>query len=299
MDLSILIPAYNQSCLELVRSLQQQCRAEGARYEIVVADDGSTDETARRENASVGELEGCRAIMQPQNCGRAATRNLLVRESRGDHLLFIDSDARVVSQTFIASYLRMLPTEAVVCGGIVHADELPDKGVSLRWRYEKSCEPQFTAAQRSTHPYQCLRTFNILLPRNVALAYPFDERVRNYGYEDVLLGRALEQAGIEVRHIDNPLLNYDLEDNAAFLEKTRESMRTLQSAETELRGYSSLLRIYDRMQRFQLTRPLAALYQMFHSAAERNLLGPNPSIRLLQLYKLCYYCDIKRKGCRV
>ena len=103
MDLSILIPAYNQSCLELVRSLQQQCRAEGASYEIVVADDGSTDETARRENASVGELEGCRAIMQPQNCGRAATRNLLVRESRGDHLLFIDSDARVVSQAFIAS----------------------------------------------------------------------------------------------------------------------------------------------------------------------------------------------------
>ena len=78
MDLSVLIPAYNQSCLQLVRSLQQQCRASGASYEIIVADDGSTDEAARRENAAAGELEGCRAIMQPQNRGRAATRNLLV-----------------------------------------------------------------------------------------------------------------------------------------------------------------------------------------------------------------------------
>ena len=296
MDLSILIPAYNQSCLELVRSLQQQCQAEGVSYEIVVADDGSTDETVRRENASVAELAGCRVIMQPQNRGRAATRNLLVRESQGNHLLFVDSDARVISQEFVASYLRMLPTEAVICGGIVHADSLPNERVSLRWRYEKSCEPLFTAERRSKHPYQCLRTFNILLPRNVAQAYPFDERVRNYGYEDVLLGRALEQGGIEVRHIDNPLLNNDLEDNATFLEKTRESMRTLRSTEAEMQGYSSLLRTYCRLRPLQLTRLLSMLYRLGHARAERNLLSSNPSVRLLQLYKLCYYCEIKRQG---
>lgn len=296
MDLSILIPAYNQSCLRLVRSLQQQCRASGAGFEIVVADDGSTDEAARRENAQAGELEGCRALMQPQNRGRAAMRNLLVGESRGDYLLFIDSDARLIRPDFIATYLAELPTRAVVCGGIVHADQLPAPGVSLRWRYEKTCEPLFTARRRSMHPYQCLRTFNIMLPREVALAHPFDERVRHYGYEDTLLGRELEQAAIEVRHIDNPMLNHDLEDNATFLEKTRESMRTLLSAEAQMQGYSSLLRTYRRLSRLCLTRPLAALYRLGHKWAERNLLGTHPCIRLLQLYKLCYYCEIKRQA---
>lgn len=297
MDLSVLIPAYNQSCLQLVRSLQQQCRASGASYEIIVADDGSTDEAARRENAAAGELEGCRAIMQPQNRGRAATRNLLVSQSRGEYLLFIDSDAQLAGPQFIATYLAALPTKAVVCGGIVHADELPDESVSLRWRYEKACEPLFTARRRSMHPYQCLRTFNIMLPRAVALAHPFNERLRDYGYEDTLLGRELEQAAIEVRHIDNPMLNHDLEDNATFLEKTRESMRTLLSAEAQMQGYSSLLRAHRRLR--LLTRPLSALYRLGHGWAERNLLGPRPSIRLLQLYKLCYYCHIKRQAQKV
>ncbi|MBQ7181880.1 MAG: glycosyltransferase family 2 protein [Bacteroidaceae bacterium] len=296
MDLSILIPAYNQSCLQLVRSLQQQCLAAGASYEIIVADDASTDEAARRENAAAGELEGCRAIMQPQNRGRAATRNLLVSQAGGDYLLFIDSDALLTRPDFIATYLAALPTRAVICGGIVHADELPGADVSLRWRYEKACEPLFTARRRSLRPYQCLRTFNIMLPRAVALAHPFDERLRHYGYEDTLMGRELEQAGIEVRHIDNPMLNHDLEDNATFLEKTRESMRTLLSTETEMQGYSSLLRAHRRLSRLRLTRPLAALYRLGHRWAERNLLGPRPSVRLLQLYKLCYYCEIKRQG---
>lgn len=292
--LSILIPAYNQSCLELVCSLQEQCREEGLAYEILVADDGSTDAQARRKNQQVGELPNCRTLLLPQNQGRAATRNRLVRESRGDYLLFIDSDARLLRPDFIHSYARLWPTEAVVCGGILHPDELPSREVVLRYRYEKACEPHFTAQMRSRHPYQCLRSFNIMLPRRVALSYPFDENLRTYGYEDTLLGRAYERDGIEVLHIDNPLLNSDLEDNATFLEKTRESMRTLLQTEAQMQGYSSLLASYQRLRKLCLARPLAALWRLFHRPAESNLLGKHPSVRLLQLYKLAYFCEIRR-----
>lgn len=292
--LSILIPAYNQSCLELARALQRQCEGESLSYEILVADDGSTDAAARRENSLVGELPNCRALLLQQNQGRAATRNLLVRASQGDYLLFIDSDALLIRPDFINRYAALCPTEAVVCGGILHPRELPAPEVSLRYRYEKACEPHFTARARSRHPYQCLRSFNIMLPRQVALRYPFDENVRTYGYEDTLLGRAYERDGVLVMHIDNPLLNSDLEDNATFLEKTRESMRTLLQTEAQMQGYSSLLAAYCRLDKLCLARPLAALFRRCHRLAERNLLGGSPSIRLLQLYKLAYYCEIRR-----
>ncbi len=292
--LSILIPAYNQSCLELVRSLQQQCLAEGLSYEILVADDGSTDVSALRENRLVGELPNCRVLLSPQNRGRAATRNRLVRESHGDYLLFIDSDAQVLRADFIHRYASLWPTFAVVCGGILHPGKLPGPEVALRYFYEKACEPHFTAQARRRHPYQCLRSFNIMLPRQVALRYPFDENVRTYGYEDTLLGRAYERDGIVVLHIDNPLLNSDLEDNATFLEKTRESMRTLLQTEEQMQGYSSLLAAYHRLQKLCLARPLAALYRLCHRAVEHNLLGKRPSVRLLQLYKLAYFCEIRR-----
>ena len=45
-DLSILIPTYNDACTQLVSDLQRQAERLGMeRYEIVVADDGSTDAT--------------------------------------------------------------------------------------------------------------------------------------------------------------------------------------------------------------------------------------------------------------
>ncbi len=291
-SLSVLIPAYNQSCLELVKALQHQCEAEGLDYEIIVADDGSIDEKAKTENQQVGMLPGCQVLMFPQNKGRSATRNKLILESRGDYLLFIDSDAQVISQDFIHQYSALWPTNAVVCGGIIHPDSLPSQEVSLRYWYEKACEPRFTAQERNLHPYKCLRSFNFMLPREVAQSVPFDEKVRTYGYEDTLLGKAYKEKGIEVRHIDNPLLNSELEDNATFLEKTCESMRTLYQIENEIEGYSSLLSTYHRLQRWHLVRLIAWVYSLMHKKAERSLLKDKPNITLLQAYKLGYFCKL-------
>ena len=54
-QLSILIPTYNDDCRELVASLQQQAdNISGLEYEILVADDGSTDlEVAKNKTMDV------------------------------------------------------------------------------------------------------------------------------------------------------------------------------------------------------------------------------------------------------
>ncbi len=53
-ELSILIPTYNCRCVDLVRALNEQAqRLRNINYEIVVADDGSTDERIKTVNACI------------------------------------------------------------------------------------------------------------------------------------------------------------------------------------------------------------------------------------------------------
>ena len=48
----------------------------------------------------------------------------------------------------------------------------------------------------------------------------FNPLISGYGHEDTLFGFELEQNGIVIRHIDNPVLNAHLDSNTQFLYKT-------------------------------------------------------------------------------
>ena len=61
-ELSVLIPVFNCRCRDLVESVHRQLRLSEADYEIIVADDGSTDMAAVRDNRSIAPLENVRLI---------------------------------------------------------------------------------------------------------------------------------------------------------------------------------------------------------------------------------------------
>ena len=81
-ELSILIPNYNNVCVELVTVLQQQAAALGIDYEIIVADDASPQKDTFPLNQPINELPHCRYIIKETNTGSAATRNYLGRQSQ-------------------------------------------------------------------------------------------------------------------------------------------------------------------------------------------------------------------------
>ncbi len=85
---SVIVPAYNASttihrCLAAL--VRQIIRRE--KYEILVVDDGSTDDTAARAAA----VDGVRVI-RTTHLGAAAARNRGAQSARGDILLFTDAD---------------------------------------------------------------------------------------------------------------------------------------------------------------------------------------------------------------
>lgn len=294
---SILIPTYNCVCVELVKDLQRQAERTKLPYEIIVADDASK-ETVKQVNRQINVFPHCRYIELKENMGRARIRNLLGEQAQYDTLIFIDSDAAVISNDFLANYLHVRK-EKVVYGGLVHPASLPSPDVTLAYKYEKRAEPRFTLEKREQKPYEVFRTFNFMVQRSVFLAHPFDERIVNYGHEDTLFGRALRMDGIEILHIDNPLMNSGLDNNSNVLHKTEESLRTLYDLRNELSDSSALLKFYHRLKRMKLVSIVSFLFRLSYPILRYNLLSTHPSLHVFAFYKIGYYCQLARKANRL
>ena len=85
--LSVIIPAFNESesiagLIKAVRNLYPEC-------EIVIIDDGSTDNTA-----SIAVEAGARVYSHPYNIGNGAAVKSGIRVSNGDVLVFMDADGQ-------------------------------------------------------------------------------------------------------------------------------------------------------------------------------------------------------------
>lgn len=300
--LSILIPTYNYVCAHLVCELQKQCEevqamCEGFEYEIIVADDASTDVKSTQKNAAIEYLPHCRYEMRDENVGRAAIRNWLVREARGEWLLIIDCDAEVVSDDFILRYWQQTSTEAIVVGGLVTPRRC-SKGCELRHRYELAAESIRTLEARRKEPAMFFSTFNFLCPRRILEAIPFDSRCTEYGYEDALFGVQAADQGVPIVHIDNPLLHLGINDNASFLRNSETALRTLRRLGPPMTTRSRVGRAAARFTSSKLRRmtflPLfLIIYKMSSPLVRRNLLSTHPSLRLFAFYKLGYYLSLK------
>ena len=308
IDLSILLPSYNNVCVSLVQVLQRQADAlrgkldKPFRYEIIVADDGSTDAACIDANRVIGDMLHCRYLRMEQNVGRAQTRNVLISESRGDYVLLIDSDLFLCDDNYLYKYATS--TADVVYGGTRIGGEgfaMVDNEANtenlkgnLRYIYEKKAEPSHRAAFRQLRPNQEISVCNLYARRDIMEAHPFDSRFKAYGYEDVLFGKRLAESGIEVTHIDNPVLINEFESNSVFVKKTEEAILTLCRFEQDLEGYSNLKTKVSTLGRYIPLSLFRLWHRIMKNKEKRNLTGSKPSLLLFKLYKLGFFLENRK-----
>ena len=305
IDLSILLPSYNNVCVSLVQVLQRQADAlrgkldKPFRYEIIVADDGSTDAACIDANRVIGDMLHCRYLRMEQNVGRAQIRNVLISESRGDYVLLIDSDLFLCDDNYLYKYATS--TADVVYGGTRIGGEgfaMVDNEANtenlkgnLRYIYEKKAEPSHRAVFRQLRPNQEISVCNLYARRDIMEAHPFDSRFKAYGYEDVLFGKRLAESGIEVTHIDNPVLINEFEPNSVFVKKTEEAILTLCRFEQDLEGYSNLKTKVSTLGRYIPLSLFRLWHRIMKNKEKRNLTGSKPSLLLFKLYKLGFFLE--------
>lgn len=288
-NLSILIPTYNDICVSLVEDLHRLCaHTPQLDFEIIVADDGSTNQSTISANQPINNISHCRYILRTQNVGRSAIRNFLAQSAQYDKLLFIDSHMSVIREDFIAHYLQYADTHPIVCGGYTIPQNVLQQPENLRWKYEMKCLHLQTAEERGKNPYANFHTSNFLISKNIMLAHPLDERFRRYGYEDVLYGKHLQLSGIPIHHIDNPLGFCRFESNERFMTKTEEGLQTLGELRDELRDQSKMLQMAQRLTALHLRPLLNCLFRAFGKSMRRHLTGHHPSLLIFNLYRLGY-----------
>ena len=91
IKVSVIIPAYNAEkyVVGAVNSALAQTLSE---IEIIVVDDGSTDNTRALLTGAFGKNDKVRLFFQPKNMGVGEARNRGINEAKGEYIAFLDSD---------------------------------------------------------------------------------------------------------------------------------------------------------------------------------------------------------------
>ena len=188
MFFSVIIPTYNrlpilQKCLH---ALSHQALAAYHTYEVIVVDDGSTDDTVAWLQHQAWPV---RYTCQTHQ-GAAAARNLGIQIAQGDTLVFMDSDL-VVTEQFLQAHAH----------GLEQAQHrLGHNRLFSYGRVIQTCNFETP----TTEPYK-LTDFSAayFATGNVAIARHwlnrtggFDSSFQEYGWEDLELGVRLKALGL-------------------------------------------------------------------------------------------------------
>jgi len=191
MKISVVTPTQNKARLleRTLASLAAQDESPSS-FEVVVVDDGSTDDTPRVVAPERWPF-ALRAVRQQMNRGRAAARNLGIAEATGDLVVFLDDDMEAAPR-FLGAH-RALHARGARVAGIGNVVNHPEITVAPIDRYMSTRGAQ-KIRSRGPLPWKYFSTNNAsVLRADLAAIGGFDENFIHYGFEDLELAWRLER----------------------------------------------------------------------------------------------------------
>ncbi|MEZ0229362.1 MAG: glycosyltransferase [Planctomycetota bacterium] len=215
--LSVIISTYERPT-ELARVLEGYTLQTFRDFEVVVADDGSGPETKTVCDAYAARLKLVHARHEHDGFRAAAVRNLGVRASSGDWLVFADGDC-VPFPDYLEQHAQAREESAFLAGERFlleqeEAREVTVAAIASRSAFEKAPARErkrlrSLAAKNAFYRFTGLKperpklfTSNCSVSRKAFFAVNgLDERFRGWGREDDDLRRRLVRAGLAPRSV--------------------------------------------------------------------------------------------------
>ncbi len=201
-DVSIIIPVYNQfsytyNCLKSILVSEPKLN-----YEIIIADDGSTDKTRKIKKY----CKNITVIKNSKNLGFIKNCNLASTAVRGKYILFLNNDTEVLplAISYLLDTIRADDKIGAVGGKIILSDQTLQEAGSIIWR-DGSClgygrgdsplKPEYLYVREVDY---CSGAF-LLTPRKLFLGLgKFDEQFAPAYYEDTDYCTSVINSGYKV-----------------------------------------------------------------------------------------------------
>lgn len=187
--LSVVVPVHNsrktlEECLGAL--FGSDCRD----FEVIVVDDGSTD-----DSADIVKKFPCRLITLKPNKGVAAARNRGVREARNEIVLFVDGDV-VVRPDSLSRVMSFFSTNNDSDGvsGIYSVRNRFGNFLS-QYKHLIVCYRERLCEDASRDSFKC--SF-VALKRSIFQKHAFDESFKKASIEDIEFGRELASEGYRI-----------------------------------------------------------------------------------------------------
>jgi hypothetical protein len=286
--ISVLIASYNRNVVALIDELYHQLTNEHISFEIICLDDASkSDENSK--NQQVNKLPFCTFESLQENIGRSAIRNLLASRANYNWLLFLDADVLPSSSNFISNYLREIHigNNSVLLGGIKYRDI--DSKNRLRWKLGKKNE-EINFHVRNENPENYFFTANFLIKKDVFDALKFNEKIRNYGYEDLFFAKELKEYKIKIHHIENEVFHLGIDSNKDFVEKSKqaiENLAVLVESNYIQKEDTRIYNVYSKLNTFGLVSFLVFFIDFFKKRTIQK-----SSLTFYNLYRVAYLHSI-------
>lgn len=291
---SILIPTYNFDCSKLCQDLHKQALKIGEDFEILVYDDFSTKKYS--QNKELSNLSNVIYKELPRNYGRAAIRNLMAKEAKGTHLLFLDCDGEIASKNYLCLYHKFKDEADVICGGRIYPErEKIKQKFYLHWIYGKKRESKCNRCNAKS-----FMTNNFLIRKDIFETSQFDSTMLGYGHEDTAFGVDLKKRGFKFKIISNPVIHIGLYDANEFVNNTRNSIRNLVDIIDKNNNMEDffdikLVKAYFQVNKYKLRNITIFSYKLLRNVIEVNLRSKHPNLHLLDFYKLGYFSQLSKE----
>ena len=229
---SIIIPTYNRAGF-IAETLQSVLRQDFVDFEILVVDDGSTDNTA----AVVGQFADPRLHYLPkQNAERGAARNYGLARAQGEYVLFLDSD-----DLFHPNHLRTLRAA-------IEAAPTPPNFLATKYDFERAGQRRPSDLAPLPAGPLSFETFikgnalacNVCVRRNNPELRPFEEDRRYAAVEDWLFLLENTQHGDAVQLVDALTLTMNDHDTRSMRADNQGLIRRLDLAAGWMQAHLAL-----------------------------------------------------------
>jgi len=181
-DVSLIIPAYNAKDY-IVRSIDSALASDFANLEIVIVNDGSTDDTQKIIDWYDKNYENI-VSYQKENGGVADTRNFGIEKARGEYIAFMDNDDLIRPDMISSLYNSIIKNNCDVA--IAPLYRISDKGYTVHcdlpfipdvpYNMDKYLDIMYTPGY-----YNCA-IWNKLYRASIVKEHPLGKGLR---YEDV------------------------------------------------------------------------------------------------------------------